>query len=275
MTIYDGYGNKIALDSGELRLPIDYNKTMISVNHRGYSTVAPENTLPAYRLSKKMGFDYVETDVCFTSDNVPVLLHDGTIDRTSNGSGNINNMTFEQVRQYDFGSWKSSAYTGTKIPSLAEFLNLCKSIVLHPYIELKGGSTYTEEQIRQIVDMVYSYGLKGKVSYISFSSVFLGYVRDYDSEARLGFLKSAFADSDIATCNDLKTESNQVFYDVGYSAITQSVCDAFIAENIPIEAWTVNSADTMLGLNKYVSGITSDNLIAGKVLYDNAMSQSN
>ena len=119
--------------------------------------------------------------------------------------------------------------------------------------------------------MVYAYGLKGKVSYISFNSVFLGYVKNYDPEARLGFLKGSYSDSDIATCNGLKTESNQVFYDVGYSAITQSVCDAFIAENIPIEAWTVNSADTMLGLNKYVSGITSDNLIAGKVLYDNLM----
>ena len=95
MTIYDGYGNEITLDSGGSRLSIDYNKTMISVNHRGYSTVAPENTLPAYKLSKKMGFDYVETDVCFTSDNIPVLLHDGTIDRTSNGSGDIDNMTFE------------------------------------------------------------------------------------------------------------------------------------------------------------------------------------
>ena len=58
------------------------------INHRGYATVAPENTLPAYQLSAKKGFRYVETDVLFTSDNVPVLLHDITIDRTSNGTGN-------------------------------------------------------------------------------------------------------------------------------------------------------------------------------------------
>lgn len=252
------------------RIDLDYDMNVLSVNHRGFSTEAPENTLPAYILSKKKGFNYVETDVCFTSDNVPVLLHDSTIDRTSNGSGNINNITYEQVRQYDFGSWKSSIYAGTKIPSLAEFLYLCKSIILHPYIELKG-SAYTQEHMKQIVDMVHAYGLKGKVSYISFHSEYLGYVRDYDPEARLGFLKGSYSDSDIATCNSLKTESNQVFYDVAHSAITQSVCDAFIAENIPIEAWTVNSADAMLGLNKYVSGITSDNLIAGKVLYDNSM----
>lgn len=271
MAVYNLNGDIIGIDSFEEK-NLNYDANVLSVNHRGYSTEAPENTLPAYILSKKKGFNYVETDICFTSDNVPVLLHDSTIDRTSNGSGNINELTYAQVREYDFGSWKSAAYAGTKIPSLAEFLYLCKSIMLHPYIELKGGAnTYTQAQIQQIVDMVHSYGLKGKVSYISFSSVFLGYVKDHDSEARLGFLKSSYTSSDIATCNGLKTTKNKVFYDVYYGSATQSVCDALRAENIPIEAWTVNSADAMLGLNKYVSGITSDNLIAGKVLYDNSM----
>ena len=83
------------------------NSGVLSVNHRGYSAIAPENTLPAYRLSKEKGFRYVETDVSFTSDGVPVLLHDASIDRTSDGTGKIAEMTFEQVRQYDFGSWKS------------------------------------------------------------------------------------------------------------------------------------------------------------------------
>lgn len=275
MAVYNLNGDIIGIGSAPEEKNLNYDANVISINHRGYSTDAPENTIPAYILSKKKGFNFVETDVSFTSDGVPVLLHDNTIDRTSNGSGNINNLTYAQVRAYDFGSWKSASYTGTKIPSLAEFLQLCKSIMLHPYIELKSNGSYTKEQVQQIVDMVRAYGLRGKVTYISFSSTFLGYVKDYDSEARLGFLKSSYASSDITTCKSLKTTKNSVFYDVAHGAITQSVCDSFMAEDIPIEAWTVNSADTMLGLNKYVSGITSDNLIAGKVLYNNAMMQSN
>lgn len=271
MAVYDLDGNIIAIDS---EMNLNYDACVLSVNHRGYSTVAPENTLPAYILSKKMGFNYVETDISFTSDGVPMLLHDSTIDRTSNGSGTLSQMTYEQVRQYDFGSWKSSAYAGTVIPTLAEFLDLCKSIMLHPYLELKSNGEYTQAQIEQIVDMVESYGLKGKVSYISFNSTYLGYVKNYDDQARLGFLKSAYASGDVATCVGLKTTKNKVFYDVSYGAITQAICNAFIAEDIPVEAWTVNSAETMLGLNKYVSGITSDNLIAGKVLYDNAMAEN-
>lgn len=271
MAVYDINGNLIGIDTAPEEKNLNYDANVLSVNHRGYSTIAPENTIPAYILSKKMGFNYVETDISFTSDGIPMLLHDSKIDRTSDGSGTLSQMTYEQVRQYDFGSWKSQVYAGTKIPTLDEFLYLCKSIMLHPYLELKSNGAYTQEQIQQIVDMVESYGLRGKVSYISFNSTYLGYVKDYDPEARLGFLKSTYATSDVTTCINLKTQTNKVFYDVSHSAITQEVCDAFMAENIPVEAWTVNSADTMLGLNKYVSGITSDNLIAGKVLYDNAM----
>lgn len=274
MAVYDINGLNIdETGSGSGNSGINYDATIISVNHRGYSTEAPENTLPAYILSKKKGFNYAETDVSFTSDGVPMLLHDATIDRTSNGSGTLANMTYSQVRKYDFGSWKDSKYAGTKIPTFEEFLDLCKSIALHPYIELKSNGNYTESQIREIVDMVHNFGLRGKVTYISFSDTFLGYVKDYDDEARLGFLATPNA-SHVTICNGLKTAKNKVYYGASYfnNGITQAICDAFSAENIPIEAWTVNSASDMLNLNKYVSGITSDGLIAGKVLYEHAMS---
>ena len=265
--VYNYYGDKYEFD---------YDSTMKSVNHRGYSAVAPENTLPAYILSKKMGFNYVETDISFTSDGIPMLLHDSTIDRTSNGSGTLSQMTYAQVRQYDFGSWKSPEYTGVVIPTLAEFLELCKSIMLHPYLELKSNGSYTQAQIQQIVDMVNSYGLKGNVTYISFSDVYLGYVKNYDDEARLGYLNVPNSYY-LQTCLSLKTNKNKVFFDCSYyynsnqNAITQEICDAFMAEDIPIEAWTVNDKNVLLGLNKYVSGVTSDNLIAGKTLYDSVM----
>lgn len=277
MSVFNSSGSIIGIDSSLVpeEKNLNYDMNVLSVNHRGYSTVAPENTLPAYILSKKMGFNYVETDVAFTSDGVPVLLHDNTIDRTSNGSGNIYDLTFEQVRQYDFGSWMSADYTGTKIPSLEEFLYLCKSIMLHPYIELKSRGEYTETQIQQIVDMVQSYGMKGKVSYISFSQDYLTYVKNYDEEARLGYLAAGEnVSAHVTFCKGLRTGRNDVFYDTGHWNLPDSLVNAFKAEDIPIEIWTVNEASIILDRNKYVSGITSDNLIAGKVLYDNAMSNN-
>ena len=63
----------------------------------------PENTLAGIRLAKKEGASGVEVDLCFTKDGVPVLLHDATVDRTSNGSGVLSQLTFSQVRKLDFG----------------------------------------------------------------------------------------------------------------------------------------------------------------------------
>ena len=261
MAVFDINGNY---------LERNYDSTMLSVNHRGYSNVAPENTLPAYILSKQMGFNYVETDVSFTSDGVAMLLHDATIDRTSNGTGTLSEMTYDTVRQYDFGSWKSLSYVNTVIPTLEEFLWLCKSIMLHPYIELKSNGGYTQSQINSVVDMVRDYGLRGKVSYISFSDVFLGYVRDYDPDARLGYLTSTNGEesSAVTTCVNLKTGTNEVFCDIKYSIITEAECALFAAQGIPLEAWTVDTKSALLALPKYISGITSNTLIAGKVLHD-------
>lgn len=272
MAVYDINGAQIGIDAFDEE-NLDYDANILSVNHRGYSTVAPENTLPAYILSKKMGFNYVETDISFTSDGIPMLLHDATIDRTSNGSGKLSQMTYSQVRQYDFGSWKSSEYAGTVIPTLAEFLDLCKSIMLHPYLELKSNGAYTQAQIEQIVRMVNDYGLRGKVTYISFTANYLQYVKNADDEARLGYLRDVWNADNVTTCQNLQTGKNEVFYDVNYGIITSTMLTAMKNAKIPMEAWTVNTSTALLGLDKYISGITSDSLIVGKFLYDNAMNE--
>lgn len=243
-----------------------WDRTVKGVAHRGFSTVAPENTLPAYRLAKEKGFFYVETDVSFTSDGVPVCLHDATIDRTSNGSGNINSLTWEQVQQYDFGSWKSSDYAGTKIPSFEQFIILCRNIGLHPYIELKNSATYTETQIQGLVDMVNNLGMKGKVTWISFSSTYLTYVKTYDANARLGFVVDGLSAANITTAQGLKTTTNEVFIDT--SAVKDWAATLCINGGLPMEVWTVDSVVTIQSMNPYITGVTSNELIAGQVLYE-------
>ena len=245
-----------------------YDLNVKAVNHRGFCTEAPENTIPAYILSKKKGFKYVEADISFTKDGVPVLLHDSTIDRTSDGSGSISSLTYADVYQYDFGSWKSPAYAGTKIATFEEFIVLCKNIGLHPYIELKSNGSYTELQIKGLVDIVEAYGMKGKVSWISFSDTFLTYVKNYDSTARLGYLCS-LSPSTIATAKNLQTGTNDVFLDC--SSPTDDNIALCVDAGIPLEIWTINDAATIKNMNPYITGVTSDNLIAGKILYDASM----
>jgi glycerophosphoryl diester phosphodiesterase len=243
------------------------SETVKSVNHRGYCTDAPENTLAAFRLSKKKGFTHVECDVSFTSDGYAVLLHDSTVDRTSNGTGNIANMTLEQVRALDFGSWKSAEYAGEQIPTFEEFIALCKHLGLHPYIEVKTG---TEEQIQSLVNIVKRYGMKGKVTWISFSADCLGYVKAVDPKVRLGFVVDAINATTISTIKQkLSSGYNEVFVDCSHGNATADAVQLCADADIPLEVWTVNSEAAVLALDAYVSGVTSDNIIASNVFYDN------
>lgn len=264
--LYDIYGNAIQTGSGGGSSIKPTPPIMRSVNHRGYNTVAPENTIPAFVLSKKNGFDHVECDVAFTSDGVCVLLHDSTIDRTSNGSGSLASMTYATVSQYDFGSWKSADYAGTKIPTFEEFILVCKELQLHPYIEIKNDVTYTQAQIATIVDMVKAAGMEGNVSYISFNATYLGYVKNVDASARLGYVVNDISSAIIATANALKTGANDVFMSVRYTIVTEAKADLCMDADIPLEVWTVNDASWIRSMNPYITGVTSDSVMAGKVL---------
>jgi len=233
------------------------------VNHRGYYT-APENTIPAYKSSKAYGFENVETDVEWTLDEVPVLLHDSTIDRTSNGSGNINDMTYAEVSQYDFGSWKSSEYAGTKIPTFDEFIRLCRNLGLKPYVELKGSQSI--ERVTKLVNIVKKYHMTDNVTWISFYNTSLLNVQSVLPSARLGYVVGAAVSANIDFVASLKRDDNSVFLDC--SSISDDLINYCIANEVPVELWTINSAATMLSANPYISGFTSDSINAKDVFSD-------
>ena len=168
---------------------VTLNDSMVSVNHRGWKD-APENTLSAYRESYQQGFKYVECDVQFTKDGVAVLLHDDTIDRTSNGSGTLSQMTYNEVLQYDFGSWKNAKYAGENIPTFYEFISLCKRLELHPYIELKGNMS--DEEAKQLIGIVADCNMLDKVSWISFDGGTLSNIAANCPTARIGWVMSDY-----------------------------------------------------------------------------------
>ncbi|MBE5957503.1 MAG: hypothetical protein E7254_01390 [Lachnospiraceae bacterium] len=245
------------------------NPNINSINHRGYNNIAPENTLAAFAMSKKLGFSCVETDIAFTSDGVPVCIHDGTVDRTSNGTGIVSEMTFDEIRQLDFGSWKSPNYAGEKIPSFEEFLILCRDLVLHPYIEIKNIDEDSTEQIENLVYLVKKCGMKGKVTWISFNINHLQNVNNFDESARLGYVVSQITDESISQINELKTNSNEVFIDAQYDKVTNENIQQCIDADLPLEVWVVNEVEIILALDPYITGITSDSLVAERILIDN------
>lgn len=242
----------------------DYDVNVKSIAHRGYSLEAPENTAPAYVLAKKKGFKYVECDVRFTSDGIPVLMHLDNIASTSNGTGNISSMTLAKALQYDYGSWKSPVYAGTSLLTFAEFIALCRGLGLHPYIELKMEGA-TEQQIRELVDIVNKNGMAGKVTWIAFSHEYINYIADYVDNARLGYLCTV-NESNVATVVGWISKGHDAFIDTDYTSLSEQLVDMCASANVPLEVYTVNNEDEIVRLSLYVTGITSDWLISGKVL---------
>lgn len=134
--------------------------------HRGDKTVAPENTLEALGHALKSAADYVETDVQLTADGVPVLMHDWTVDRTTNGTGPVWNYRYEELSQLDAGSWFGKEFAGARVPSLEEFLNLLRWSTKNAILELKG--SWTDPQVRVVADLIARHGVSDHVIIASF-----------------------------------------------------------------------------------------------------------
>lgn len=124
------------------------------IGHRGNSGNAPANTMEAIRQAIDIGVDMIEIDIRLTKDRVPVLIHNDTVDETTDGKGLVSEMSFDQIRKLDAGSWKDIKYKGEKIPSLMEVLDYSKGKI-YLSIDLKDESAIPEMiKAIQSADMV-------------------------------------------------------------------------------------------------------------------------
>ena len=120
------------------------------VAHRGAGKLAPENTLAAFKLGASHGYRMFECDVKLSSDGVPFLLHDDTLERTTNCAGVAGHQTWQALQQLDAGSWHSAAHKGEPIPSLDTIAAYCISNKFDLNIEIKP-TTGTDQQTGEVV----------------------------------------------------------------------------------------------------------------------------
>lgn len=228
------------------------------IHHRGFSGVAPENTIPAYIKSAEYLNSYVEGDIRWTSDGVAVLLHDDTIDRTSNGTGAIANMTLATAKSYDFGSWKGSEYTGTTIPTFEEVVKVLKKLSLYGYFEIK--ADITEARAQQLLTLVKKYKMMNNIEFDSFNYATLQAIVAVDPTQTIGYLGALSSDF-IALCVALKTGSNKVTAAVISTSVTSALVELAHLNDINVVCWTVDNASdvpTLAGLG--VDGIMTNTL---------------
>lgn len=157
--------------------------------HRGASAYAPENTIPAFQQAIDMGADGIEFDVQRSADGQLVVIHDETVNRTSNGVGKVVDLTLEELRRCNF----SNGFVGTRhvqIPTLREVLELLEPTGVTVNIELKNSVEFYPGIENEVVALVQDAGLQDRVIYSSFNHFSLANLRGVVPAERLGLLYS-------------------------------------------------------------------------------------
>jgi len=156
--------------------------------HRGACALAPENTLAAFQLALDLGCDWIETDVRLTADGVPVLLHDATVDRTTQAKGPVGRMSLSQMRRLDAGSWFHRRFRGERIPTLDEALEWCRGRC-GLNLEIKEEER-AEDLVRRLAARFRGAGSLDRILFSSFRASDLKTLRAALPHARLGWLAS-------------------------------------------------------------------------------------
>ena len=152
--------------------------------HRGWSAAYPENTMPAFRAAAELGVDQIEIDVRVTRDNELVVIHDATVDRTTDGTGKVCDKLLSELKALDAGSHKGAQFSGTRIPTFQEFMDYVKDLPeMTLDIELKEYPTEGREMLAfdvcdRVLAIVDAYGYTDRVVINTFSGKLHEYIRN-------------------------------------------------------------------------------------------------
>lgn len=209
--------------------------------HRGASGYAPENTLEAFRLAMEQGADGMELDVHLTKDGEVVVIHDETLDRTSNGHGNVRDYTLEELKKFSFHNHMEK-YQGVQIPTLKEALNLVKNSRIKVNIELKTGIYWYEGIEEKTMDIVKTIGMEDRVIYSSFNHYSIQKVLEQNSDAETAYL---FSDVPLNMEKYAKDTGVKGLHPAVYHLKMADFLETYMKSGLKVRVWTVNNKEDM------------------------------
>jgi glycerophosphoryl diester phosphodiesterase len=245
---------------------IELKKRPWVVAHRGYRAKYPENTISAFEAAIAAEADMIELDVCLTRDRIPVVIHDKTLDRTTNGKGSVSAHTLAELKELDAGSWFSSEFKGEAIPTLEELMLKIKGRIT-VNIEIKPGSFEAPAPADaievQVCEMVEKLAMIDAVLVSSFEHSFFDRIQRWyldqnkSVKIRTATLQEVPLTDDfaVALCQHHKAYS----YHPNECLVTPELIQLLQAKGFRIFPYTINDEKRMEKLIKLgVSGIISD-----------------
>ncbi|MBR4953910.1 MAG: glycerophosphodiester phosphodiesterase [Oscillospiraceae bacterium] len=210
--------------------------------HRGASGYAPENTLEAFRLSMDMGADGFELDVHMSADGELVVIHDESVDRTTNGTGLVKDLTLAQLKQLD-ASAGMDEYKGAKIPTLSEVFDLVRDTHHIVNVEIKTDECFYPEIEEKCLALAKEKGVEDRIIYSSFNHFTLLRMRELKPDVKLGML---FGDILIKPWEYAKSLTVDYVHPMKMNIYVPDFIEEAADNNLGINMWTINDEETML-----------------------------
>ncbi len=227
------------------------------IAHRGAKNRAPENTLAAINEAAKCGAGWVELDVQLTKDNVPVVIHDRTLERTTSGSGKVKSIDSKSLTSLDAGRWFDARYKGEKVPLLLDDLDLCQKLNLGVNLEIKTYETSIHNTVLRTLAVVDKFGrdFEEKLLFSSFDTRVLSIIRNLAPTSPRGLLVDNFQSdlaADLSECDCFSIHPAISFLK------NQTTIEKVLSFNVPIIPYTVNDTNTAkrlaeLNINTFIT----------------------
>ncbi|MBP5204260.1 glycerophosphoryl diester phosphodiesterase membrane domain-containing protein [bacterium] len=247
------------IEVGDFNLNIEYVKTTEVAGHRGASIYYPENTMLSFRYAKQLGADWVELDVQETKDGQLIVIHDTNLKRTTGVNKNTYDVTYEEIKDLDAGSFLNSSFSDARIPLLEEVVSWAKENNMRLNIEIK--PTGHEKDIeKKTVDIITKHNFENLCVIASSQYEVLEKIKNYNSAIQTLYgLSIAYG--------DLSSFDKADNFSIEASNISDSLVSKVHNEGKEIFAWTVNTEDSINEMiNKSVDVIVTNNISLAKEL---------
>ncbi|OHX48081.1 glycerophosphodiester phosphodiesterase family protein [Cytobacillus pseudoceanisediminis] len=218
-------------------------KQVDNIAHRGATGYAPENTVAGFDLAVDMKADYIEIDVQRSKDGELVVIHDTSVDRTTDGTGKVGDLTFNYLRSLDAGSWKGEQFAGEPIPTFEEILDRYHGKV-GILIELKAPELYPGIE-EQVADKIKERNLdkpqNEKIIIQSFNFESMKTMDQLLPNVPIGVLTSNRADTTAEALQEFSAYAD--WFNPSYGIVTKELVNQVHSLGMQIGSWTVRSQD--------------------------------
>lgn len=206
------------------------------IAHRGFSSVYPENTIPAIEAAINEGFYGVEFDIHTTKDGIWILNHDSDIDKMTDGTGEIADMTFDELQRFNVDNGNGiKNFENLKLPKFEDALEIISKSSAVPFIEIKG---YNPVAFKNLLELIEHYKLSESAVIISFDMEALLGIRELNKEIKLMYLTNNLKKEDVDTC----IANGSIGVDINFGNIFKMKDALEYAQENGLEAaaWTVD-----------------------------------